>query len=64
MSPEREPWERIVVLDDGTRAVQGLGYLVEIDENDEPVDILAFVSPGAMRERRQRERDTREARSG
>ena len=55
MSPELEPWERIVILDDGTRAVEGPGYLVEIDENDEPVDILFFVSPGAMSRGRRRE---------
>ena len=55
MSRKLEPWERIVVLDDGTRAVEGPGYLVEIDENDEPVDLLFFISPSAMRRRKQKE---------
>ncbi len=49
MSAGREPGrrERIVVLDDGTRAAEGPGYLVEIDEHGEPVDIPFFMTPSA-----------------
>lgn len=55
MPRELKPWEHLVVQEDGRRVVEGPGYAVEVDENDEPVDILFFVSPSAMRRRKPKE---------
>jgi hypothetical protein len=38
------------INEDGRRFGVGPGYLVELDENGKPVDLIDFVSPSSLKE--------------
>jgi len=38
------------IYEDGRHYGVGLGYVVELDENGKPVDLIDFVSPSSLKE--------------